>query len=130
MHRRRFLQLASVLALPLAAPPLGAFVPSSQHPTPRKGITAAKVLHDADVPKEARDAYAAAREFPALFDGIYCHCDCASRHDELRSLLSCYETRMPLDCGVCSGEGRLVGRLARQGKSLDEIRDAIDERYG
>jgi len=99
------------------------------HPAPREGITAAKVLADADVPMKYKDAYDAAREFPAILDGLYCHCDCAER-DGLYSLLACYETRMPQSCGICSGEGRLAGRLARRGKSLDEIRAAIDKEYG
>lgn len=132
MHRRRFLHAAAALAL-LAAPralrALGR--PLVRHPDPRPGITGANVLPPDRVTTEsARDAYEAARKFPELLDGIYCHCDCAERHPELRSLLSCFETEMPMSCGICTGEARLAARLTRQGKTLDEIREEIDERFG
>ena len=100
------------------------------HPEPRPGITAEHVLADDNVDDEHRDAYAAARAIPDVLDGIYCHCDCASRHDNLRSLLSCFETEMPISCGICSGEARTAFRLHRKGKSLAEIRIAIDKQFG
>ena len=37
---------------------------------------------------------------------------------------------MARGCDVCQGQGRLAFRLHKAGKSLDEIRAAIDERYG
>ena len=101
----------------------------THHPDPRPGITAEQVLADDKVDAKTRDAYAAAREIPEVLDGIYCHCDCADRHSNLRSLLSCYETEMPMSCGVCAGEARTALRLHRQGKSLDEIRAAIDRQF-
>src|SRR5688500_10809069 len=60
------------------------------HPDPRPGITAAKVLPVEKLPnrKKVRSAYAAAREFPEVFDGVYCVCDCTSMGH--RSLLSCF----------------------------------------
>ena len=102
----------------------------TKHPEPRPGITAVDVLPDDKVDAEHKDAYAAAREIPEILDGIYCHCDCADRHSNLRSLLSCYETEMPMSCGVCSGEARTALRLHKQGKTLDQIRAAIDKRFG
>ena len=33
-------------------------------------------------------------------------------------------------CEICQGEGRLAARLYKSGKTLDEIRTAIDARYG
>jgi len=101
-----------------------------RHPDPRPGITAEHVLPESKVDAEHRDAYDAARQIPEILDGIYCHCDCADRHSNLRSLLSCYETEMPMSCGVCSGEARTALRLHREGKTLDEIRAAIDKRFG
>jgi hypothetical protein len=101
----------------------------TKHPDPRPGITAEGVLPDDKVDAEHKDAYAAAREIPEVLDGIYCHCDCAGRHSNLRSLLSCYETEMPMSCGVCSGEARTALRLHKQGKSLTEIRAAIDKQF-
>jgi hypothetical protein len=103
---------------------------TTKHPDPRPGITAENVLANDKVDAAHRDAYAAAREIPEVLDGIYCHCDCADRHSNLRSLLSCYETDMPMSCGVCSGEARTALRLHKAGKTLDEIRAAIDKQYG
>ena len=101
----------------------------TKHPDPRPGITAEHVLPDDKVDAKHKDAYAAAREIPEVLDGIYCHCDCADRHSNLRSLLSCYETEMPMHCGVCAGEARTALRLHKQGKTLDEIRAAIDKQF-
>lgn len=101
-----------------------------RHPDPRPGITAEHVLPDDRVDAAHKDAYDAARQIPEILDGIYCHCDCADRHSNLRSLLSCYETEMPMSCGVCSGEARAALRLHKQGKTLAEIRAAIDKRFG
>jgi hypothetical protein len=145
MNRRRFLAATAVTAVTLAVPGIawsrerpcrhGAGHEGDRragavtHPDPRPGITADAVLPDDDVSASSKEAYAAAREFPAVLDGLYCHCDCAER-DGLRSLLSCFESKMPQSCRVCRGEAELAARLARDGKSLAEIRKAVDERYG
>ena len=101
----------------------------AKHPDPRPGVTAEHVLADDAVPDKAKAAYRVAREIPEVLDGLYCHCDCAER-DGLRSLLSCFERKMATSCGICRGEATLAGKLHGQGKTLDEIRAAIDEEYG
>lgn len=102
------------------------------HPTPRPGITASKVLPDAklaDTP-EALPAFEAARKVPQILDGIRCHCGCADL-DGFYSLLSCYEgDGMARMCVICQGQARLAERLFRSGRSLDDIRAAIDARFG
>lgn len=103
--------------------------PGVKHPTPRPGITASAVLKPSRVPKRSREAYEAARAVPEVLDGLYCHCNCAE-HRGMRSLLSCFETEMPLTCGICKGEARLAYRLSREGKTLAQIRAAVDEAYG
>ena len=100
-----------------------------KHPDPRPGVTAERVLAEADVPEKYHDAYRAARDYPQVLDGIFCHCDCEA-HRGLRSLLSCYEGTMPQSCGICLGEARLAHRLHGTGKTLAEIRVAVDERFG
>lgn len=131
MHRRHFLAAAALALVSLprtlrAGPRRGREV---THPDPRPGITAEHVLAEDAVPEKSRKAYAAARAHPAVLDGLYCHCDCAER-DGMRSLLECFESKMPTTCGICRGEAELAGRLAGEGKTLDEIRKAVDERYG
>ena len=116
----------AVLALPRGA---GALPRRARHPDPRPGITAANVLADDAVPERARAAYRVAREIPGILDGIYCHCDCAER-DGKRSLLGCFEGTMASTCGICRGEATLAGRLNAKGRSLDEIRAAVDDEYG
>lgn len=108
--------------------PLGDVV----HPEPRPGITAARVLPNeslADHP-DAITAFEQVRQIPQVVDGIGCYCGCATRQG-FYSLLSCYEGEgMAMMCEVCQGQGRLAFRLHRDGKTLDEIRAAIDARYG
>ncbi len=102
------------------------------HPTPRPGITAAKVVPEADLAEstEALPAFAAARRIPQILDGIRCHCGCATLPG-FYSLLSCYEgDGMARMCVICQGQARLADRLERAGKSLDQIRNAIDARFG
>ena len=101
----------------------------AKHPEPRPGITAHAVLADDAIPERSRAAYRVAREIPGILDGLYCHCDCAER-DGLRSLLGCFEGKMATTCGICRGEALLAGKLHRQGRTLDQIRAAIDDEYG
>lgn len=102
------------------------------HPTPRPGVTGARVLGRAqlaDSPKLV-PLFDEVRAIPAVVDGIRCNCGC----DELPgyySLLSCFEgDAMARHCAVCQGQARLAARLHREGKTLDQIRDAVDARFG
>ena len=138
LSRRGF--LAACLTVPAAAfLPLrracsshGVAAPSSDHPTPRPGVDASRVpkaneLRDA---KRAVPAFDEVREIPHVMDGIRCHCGCAKNPNH-SSLLSCFETSdaMAKDCQGCRKQARLVYELHRAGKSLDEIRLAVDERF-
>lgn len=109
-----------------------ALLPRAPHPTPRPGITGAKVLSRADL-ADAPDLvplFDAVRAIPGVVDGIRCHCGCASLAGHY-SLLTCYEApAMALVCPICQGQGRVAARLHRAGKTLDEIRVAIDAQYG
>ena len=125
--RREFLIAASIV------PMLGRVRRGPRpHPTPRPGIDASHVLGAkdlADFPR-ARVAFGEVRQIPQIVDGIRCQCGCAEVEGNY-SLLSCYEKDgMARSCDICQGQGRLAFRLHKAGKSLDEIRAAIDERYG
>ena len=129
MRRRQFLQHAAALAAAAFAGtawrPLGT---RPNHPDPRPGITAAKVL-PADRVHDARDEFEQVREIPQIIDGIRCPCGCADR-EGFYSLLSCYEgDGMAQHCVICRGEASLAFRMHEQGKSLDEIRTAIDKQF-
>jgi hypothetical protein len=83
----------------------------------------------ADFP-EAADAFDLVREIPQVVDGIRCHCGC-SEAEGFYSLLSCYEGEhaMAMHCVICQGQARLAHRLHRGGRTLDQIRAAIDARF-
>ena len=70
------------------------------------------------------------RAIPEVVDGIRCNCGCAET-EGFYSLLSCYEGEaMAIACPICKGQGRLVVRLQKSGKTLDEIRVAVDAQFG
>ena len=103
----------------------------ARHPDPRPGVTAERVLPPLAVPNTAgaAEAYAAARGAPGVLDGIYCHCNC-SRSVGHRSLLSCFESEHGAYCDICKGEALLATQLAARGTALQQIRRAIDQRFG
>lgn len=109
-----------------------ALVPGGDHPVPRPGITGARVLTAAQL-RDRPDLvplFDAIREMPQVADGIRCNCGCAGMPGYY-SLLSCYEgDGMAQACPVCEGQGRLVTRLGRAGKSLADIRAAVDAQFG
>ena len=101
------------------------------HPDPRPGIDASHLPAPETVAErpDAVPAYDEARGIPEVLDGIRCQCGCADQPGH-RSLLSCYEDGMAMDCDICQGQARLAYRLHGKGQSLDQIRSAIDRRYG
>jgi hypothetical protein len=117
-------------------PPLppGAAHPPPPHPDPRPGIDASH-MPKSDTVRQANakavDAFDEARTIPEILDGIRCQCGCADQ-EGMRSLLTCYEgdDAMALHCDICRGEARLAYRMKGKGRSLDEIRAAVDARYG
>jgi hypothetical protein len=119
-----------VRAVRCCAHPVGSFDPGP-NPTPRPGIDASRVLKPeqlGDSPS-AIPAFNEVRQIPQIVDGIRCHCGCATLKG-FYSLLSCYEgDAMARDCHVCQGQGRMAFRLHGAGKSLDEIREAIEAKY-
>jgi len=129
--RRQF--VASAVALLLLPNRARAMRSSGPHPTPRPGITAAKVPTSDTLGGNASliALFDGVREIPEVIDGIRCQCGCAAS-EGFYSLLTCYEgeNAMAKMCHVCQGEGRLAVRLHKEGKTLDEIRAAIDAKFG
>ena len=142
--RRRFLRRSAGALLVLAgmararpagaqglAGSVGGSVGAGKHPTPRSGIDASKVLTRDRLTEHpaAEPVFAMVRRIPQVVDGIHCHCGCADL-PEFYSLLSCFEADgMAQHCVICQGEAKLAFRMHEQGKSLDEIRVAIDEQF-
>jgi hypothetical protein len=100
------------------------------HPTPREGVHAGHVVDAARYAGHSRveAAYRKAAEIPQVLDGLYCHCDC-SQHSGHYSLLDCFRDDHAARCDVCMSEAELAHRMTQEGKSLDEIRTAIDAFY-
>jgi hypothetical protein len=140
--RRSFLALFAVALMGLAPQPRRApwvmmcHTPRGgphPHPEPRPGITAEKVLAADQLGAwaDAAPAFDEVRQIPEIIDGIRCNCGCAD-DPSFYSLLTCYEgsDAMARVCPICQGQGRLAFRLHSAGKTLDEIRAAIDARFG
>ena len=132
LSRRRFGQLFATAVAALAFPQR-AHAQRVAHPTPRAGVTGEKVASAArlkDFPS-LQELFDGIRAAPSVADGIRCTCGCANVPG-FYSLLSCYEgdDAMALGCPICKATGRLVVRLHTAGKSLTDIRAAVDAEFG
>lgn len=102
------------------------------HPTPRPGITAAKVVAATQLSAwpHLQQLFDGIRAIPAIADGIRCSCGCAEL-PEYYSLLSCFEgAAMATICPICQGAGKLTVRLYGEGRRLEQIRAAVDAQFG
>lgn len=103
------------------------------HPDPRPGIDGSEVLTSDALSAfgdDVREVYDMIREVARVADGIGCGCGCSAL-PTYRSLLTCFHAGgMAMGCAICQGEARLVHRRHREGQSLEQIRRAIDARYG
>lgn len=102
----------------------------AQHPHPRPGITAVGVVpaeQYAAYPRIAR-IYGEVAEIPHVIDGIFCFCDC---HDSIghHSLLDCFHSDHGAACNICLAEADMAYRMTQEGRSLEEIRAAIDAAF-
>ncbi|MBA3405739.1 MAG: hypothetical protein H0U13_13845 [Gemmatimonadaceae bacterium] len=131
--RRRFLvELPAAIALLVADRGVARARSAPAHPTPRAGITGARVLTRQQLAATPKfiPLFDSVREIPQVIDGIHCNCGCTDP-PRFYSLLSCYEdTGMARECHICQGQARLAVRLHKEGKSLDQIRSAIDAKFG
>ena len=104
------------------------------HPEPRPGIDGSGVVSEEQLraegmPDATIELFNGIREMPEVADGLACYCGCMLLGN--RSLLTCYgEKGMARGCNICQGEARLAIGRHREGQSLDQIRRAIDARYG
>lgn len=76
-----------------------------------------------------RDAYRAAREIPVTLAQMpcYCYCDRGMGH---KSLYSCFEDDHAAHCAVCVNEALLAQKLEKEGQSVTQIRQRINETFG
>jgi hypothetical protein len=130
-RRDAIARVATFAVLSLVARRAWALGKPFPHPDPRPGITAANVLPLEQLPdrKRVRAAFDAARANPEIFDGVYCVCDCAEGMKH-RSLLACFESKQPTGCWGCQEQAESLSEWAKEGKSLAEIREAVDKKWG
>jgi hypothetical protein len=105
----------------------------TKHPDPRPDVDGSNVLTAADLSgnPDLIPLFEGIAKIPQIADGIGCACGCAS-DPNIRSLLTCFEksSRMALFCEICQAEGRMAVRLHDNGRTLDQIRAALDARFG
>jgi hypothetical protein len=123
-----------LLLAAMAAAGYSAFAPSAHavvHPHPRADVGPERIQPPERYASDPRIAqiYEEVSRIPRVIDGIYCYCHC-SRHSQHYSLLSCFEDDHGANCDVCLNQAHLAYLLTRQGRSLDEIRLAMDQQYG
>ena len=102
------------------------------HPDPRPDVTADKVLATDALGSKSKSviaAYDTARANPAIFDGLYCVCECDKNMGH-RSLLACFESRQAVGCHSCREQAQLVEKMLKDGSDLAAIRKAFDEKWG
>lgn len=103
------------------------------HPEPRPGIDASLVLTREQLkgmPEKVLEVFDMIREIPEVADGLGCSCGC-SVFPTYRSLLTCYyETGMARGCNICQGTARLAYKRHKEGQTLQQIRRAVDARFG
>jgi hypothetical protein len=82
--------------------------------------------------KQQREAYAAAREIPAVLNQLYCWCHCKeSTIFHHRSLLECFESDHASQCSTCMGEAILAQKMVKGGiTDVRQIQSAIDAHFG
>jgi len=135
--RRHFLVVVAGLVGAMAANPRRALAHGGRvgdtgpHPTPRPNIDASRVTPSERLDPDVREVFDMVREMPQIVDGIRCQCGCAEVPENY-SLLSCFEgdEGMGQHCAICQNQARLAHKLFKQHKSLDDIRRAIDSKFG
>lgn len=77
---------------------------------------------------EAKEAYRMAAHIKSTLDGLFCYCYCKGAGHY--SLLDCFKDDHGAGCDICIGEAKLAYQMVQQGKSLEEIRAAVDAQFG
>jgi len=77
---------------------------------------------------EVKQAYEFAGENPALLAQLWCYCGC-DRTDGHRNLLDCYRGNHGATCAICTGEALLAKRMSENGSPVEQIREAIRDKF-
>lgn len=98
---------------------------SADSPAVSNGIT----LNPDNFQGETREAYLVAQRHPDLLAQLDCYCGC-EQHEGHKNLLDCFRTNHGAGCATCVGEAVTAGEMFDKGTPVDQIRNALRERYG
>ena len=74
------------------------------------------------------EAYRIAAEIPKIIDSQFCYCYCKKNHQH-KTLLTCFTNKHGSKCDVCINEVLYAYELYKQGKTIDEIVVAVDQKF-
>jgi len=77
---------------------------------------------------QVKEAYTVAQRHPDLLVQLHCYCGC-DKTDGHKNLLDCYRDTHGSHCAICVGEARDAQAMAESGMPVDQIRDALRQRY-
>jgi hypothetical protein len=77
---------------------------------------------------ETHDAYLVAQRHPELLAQLDCYCGC-EQHEGHKNLLDCFRTNHAATCATCTGEAVTAGQLYESGTPVEQIREALRQRY-
>jgi len=100
----------------------------AQHSCCRATNPGALVLKPEQFFGQAAVSYTAAKEIPDICCKLFCYCGC-DRIDKHTCLLECFTSEYGADCPICQEEAIQALRLKKEGKSLAEIQQWVDEHF-
>tara|TARA_B100000686_G_scaffold40346_1_gene41688 strand:+ start:635 stop:1126 length:492 start_codon:yes stop_codon:yes gene_type:complete len=77
---------------------------------------------------KAAQAYRVAAKIPKVIDSLFCYCYCKKDHGH-KTLLTCFTSEHGSKCDTCIGEVLYAYELYKDGKSLDDIVEAVDKKF-
>ena len=103
---------------------------ANEHPKPRATAAEMATMNPDDFGEyvEVKETYKMAAQIKTTLDGLYCYCHCKGGGHY--SLLDCFRDEHGAGCDICLGEAHLAYRMIQEGKTLQEIRLAIDAQFG
>ena len=86
------------------------------------------VMSSAFYTGKAAQAYRIAAEIPKVIDSQFCYCYCKKNHQH-KTLLTCFTNNHGSKCDICINEVLYAYELYKQGKTIDEIVVAVDQKF-
>lgn len=88
----------------------------------------APVLEPSQFYGAAAMGYAAAKACPEVQAKLFCYCGCDVT-DKHTSLLDCFTTYHGVDCHICQEEAVLALKMHREGATVAQIQEKVDQTY-